>query len=291
MLRQEFLHGGRKARKGCDLARQHRPACKDDRPNAQPGRRFLCEPNDVCGHRRRWSLPCLERLPTMSGAIALYDNGTTTLASVSSVSCPIDSFCMIVGAEGEAITVSGSVLTDRTAAGHAWNNVPRYGSCSSDTECVVVDKDGNAYFWDGKSWSSSVFVTSAGLSAIACSAGSTSCVAIDNSGHVWMLQPPVSQSGNYVHRKLPGKMKSGMLTLSRASCTGPTYCVSSDGQGGVYQIIGDAIGPRIVLDGGRTLFGPSCVSGGSPPVATCTSVSKDGTKVLVGKTPLERLDL
>jgi len=223
----------------------------------------------------------------MSGANPLYINGTTTKASVTSVSCPTVSFCMVLGDGGEAFAISGGTSTDRTAAGHAWNNVPRRVSCSSSTLCVVADVNGDGYSWDGKSWSTSLLISSAGVGPISCLTGSNVCVAIDLAGHGWSLQPPVPSGGSWVVRKkMPGKMKSGQLTLSRISCASNVYCLASDGTGGIDQIIGGSIGPRIVLASGHNLIGPSCGSGGTPSTVTCSSVSVDGKKDFKGHVTL-----
>jgi hypothetical protein len=220
----------------------------------------------------------------MSGAHPLYDNGTTTKASVTSVSCPVVSFCMVVGDGGEAFAISGSTSTDRTAAGHAWNNAPRSVSCSSATQCVVVDVNGNGYSWDGKSWSTSLLISSAGFGPVSCLAGSSVCVAVDRAGYAWSLTPPVPSSGSWSTKKLGGKLEQVVIG-ARVSCASKVYCQDSDGNGGLDQIVGGSVGLRIVFSNGKALIGPSCTSGGIPSKMICTSVSSDG-KTKMWSTPV-----
>ena len=219
----------------------------------------------------------------MSGANPLYEGGTTTRASVTSVSCPVASFCMNVGDSGEAFTISGTQSSDRTAAGHAWNNKPRYVSCSSSTSCVVADHSGEGYTWDGKSWSTPLLISAAGVGPISCPTGTNVCVAIDRAGYGWLLQPPVPTGGSwYLRKKMPGKMKSGQLVITRLSCPSNVYCLAVDGTGGTNQIIGGSIGPRIAPSGNVPMIGPSCAIGGTPKAVTCTSVAADGKHRYIG---------
>jgi hypothetical protein len=105
-------------------------------------------------------------------------------------------------------------------------------------------------------------------------------VAVDRAGYAWSLQPPVPSSGSWSIKKLTGKLEQ--VIIGRISCASNVYCLASDGNGGIDQIIGGAVGPRIVLASGHNLIGPSCWSGGTPSKVTCKSVSGDGKKEFNG---------
>jgi len=225
----------------------------------------------------------------MSGENPLYEGGTTTRATLTSVSCPAATFCMILDSSGGAFSVAPSskpVVTTLPSWSSATGQAARV-SCSSSTLCVAADLNGDGFSWDGASWSPPLAISSSGVGSIDCVLGANQCVALDLIGNGWYLHLPVpSASASYVHKKLPGRMKSGQLTISRVSCTSTLYCMASDGTGGVDQIVGGSIGPRIALASGPTVVGPSCASGGSPAAVTCKSVSGDGKREYVGHVSL-----
>ncbi|MHB8263480.1 MAG: IPT/TIG domain-containing protein [Acidimicrobiales bacterium] len=113
---------------------------------------------------------------------------STSLLSLSSISCPSSTFCMTIGEDGstgEAFSWDGSTwstLTNIDSAAHLYSV-----SCPSSSFCAAVDGAGNALEWKssgGGTWTPLTDIDSThALSSVSCPLSSSFCMAVDNAGN------------------------------------------------------------------------------------------------------------
>ena len=210
----------------------------------------------------------------MSGANPLYNAGTTTKASLTSVSCPTVSFCMVIDANGDAVAVSKGKPPRKLVPVAIAGLIQASLSCASATSCDVVELDGNAYAWDGKTWTTpSNLFPAGGVRSIACPPGGA-CFVVDNGGHAFTITNP-GPSGTW---DVSTSAKKASDLLIRVRCADAVFCLDTDRSGGVYKLVGGLLGGRVLVIGG--LADLSCTSGGSPSVRTCSAVTANGAREL-----------
>ena len=217
------------------------------------------------------------RLGTLAAVIAILGLGVAVSASTAArpqwsrpskvigvhllrgVSCASRSFCMAVGG-GQAVAYSsGHWARPQTIDSHTdINNGLVTVSCVTASFCAAGDGAGNAFVYNGTSWSSPALVTAAGLSQLSCGT-TTFCGAVDVNGDGLFY----NGSNWSTPQAIPGSSQALEI-----SCPTGRFCMAMDGNGtGAYRL---AAGSWMAAGQIRT----SQPSGGSEPdVASAVSCS------------------
>ena len=198
-----------------------------------------------------------------SWQIAAPVPGITTTADVS---CPTTTFCMVVGGTESVAFDGGTWLTPTEVVAQSWNL--QAISCFSATSCVATDNAGNAYAYDGSSWTTTPdnvsqlpFQPSAG--ALSCPSGSF-CEAVGGSlaegltDAVWESPSAVDRSGN---------------GPSMISCPSTTFCAAIDPVGYAYVLTDGVWSAPVRLPGAEAYV--DSVSCASPTM--CVAVGYGGS--------------
>ena len=199
-----------------------------------------------------------------------------------SVSCPTDSFCMLV--EGSPVR---SFAHFATFNGTSWSAPVETSdldglvkvSCASATFCVALDTTGRALTYDGGSWSApSSAIDPNGVSSLSCPSSSF-CAAVDGAGdvvtydgHAWSA--PVN---------IDGTTNGGLVSVS---CRSASFCVAIDAAGNALVHDTDSVEHALTV----TLGGDGHGSASSDPIGiacpgSCANDYDAGTSVTLTATP------
>lgn len=146
--------------------------------------------------------------------------------------------------------------TSWSGAFNAWGG-PSSVSCTSSSFCMAAI--GGASEWDGSSWSRPVDVDPVGeINAVSC-AGSALCMAVDSAGNV-LVWRAASWSAPAPLR--PGPVASTAVALTALSCTSATACAVGTLDGAVSRWDGTTWSALDVVAGGQAVTALSCVASG-----------------------------
>ncbi|HXB46240.1 MAG TPA: hypothetical protein VNW50_00655 [Streptosporangiaceae bacterium] len=193
---------------------------------------------------------------------------------LSSVSCTGPDFCeMLSEADGSVDTATWNGTNVRNGSLDTWLGFgpePEEGfvSCATSTFCVAVDKMGNAFTFDGSTWSKATALVpgwTASMTGISCPT-TTFCVAIDAGGNqytfnggTWTAQDTIDTAG------IPQAI----------SCTVSHFCLMGDLNGNVATFNGATWSATSNVDPVTTantgLTGASCAD-----AADCVAVDWEG---------------
>jgi hypothetical protein len=195
---------------------------------------------------------------------------------LSSVSCSGTDFCEILGYE-----TNGTVTTAFWKGGLVFNTAnldtyPGFGpapgegflSCASTSFCAAVDKLGNAFTYNGTSWSAATALdpgSTLDMTGVSCPA-TTFCVAIDAAGHEYTFNGTSWTAASVID-------SSGQPQA--ISCTSSHFCLMADLSGNVATFNGATWSATSDVDPGATagtgLTGASCAD-----AADCVAVDWEG---------------
>lgn len=203
------------------------------------------------------------------------DHGQIALP-LSSVSCTGPSFCEMLSFSSNGSvyaatwngTSSGSPAPLDSYPGFGPQPGEGYVSCATATFCVAVDQLGNAFTFNGSTWSQPTALVpgwTASLDAISCPA-TTFCAAIDAGGHEytfngtgWTAQTSIDSAGQ----------------AQAISCTISHFCLMADLSGNVATFDGATWSAISNVDpvttAGTGLTGVSCAD-----AAHCVAVDWEG---------------
>ena len=195
-----------------------------------------------------------------------WDAGTPidNNGSLTSVSCPTNSFCMAVDSAGNAIPYDGANwgIPTNISNGNQLSSI----SCTSSLFCVAVGPRGKAYKYNGTSWTEiSIRNQTVSFSAISCPDGSF-CMAVgsSNSGKMYKYD------GNQWSDVTPVSTPNPLYTVS---CPTSLFCIAAGELGHTYKYTGTTWSASSILaDSGAQLFGVSC-----PTISFCIAIDGLGT--------------
>jgi hypothetical protein len=193
------------------------------------------------------------------------------VGEVESVSCPLVGWCAAV-TDLVAVTVSQHGRWSNLAAVDQAPGPPYPGtvaaiSCTSPEFCVVVDGQGNAETFNGRTWSRAELIDpDYPINAVSCGAPGH-CVAVDEDGRALVLGG----------EKWSAPQQVDNTALTAISCAKVTFCEATDlfGHGLSYQD-GHWSAPVRVDDLASTPVSLSC-----PEVGTCLGVDSQGADVVL----------
>lgn len=197
---------------------------------------------------------------------------------LSSVSCIGPGFCEMLAFSGGSVytaTWNGQNVTNGSLDSYlGFGPAPGEGfvSCVSVNFCVAVDQLGNAFTFNGRTWSKPTALDpgfSASMEAVSCPA-TTFCAAIDAGGHeytfnggTWSAPATIDTAG----------------TPQAISCTTSRFCLMADLSGNVAIFNGATWSTASNVDPvstpGTGLTGVSC-----PDAAYCVAVDWEGNALL-----------
>jgi hypothetical protein len=192
------------------------------------------------------SLSC----PTTRFCAAVDDNGKALIyrgtwsppvavdsgGQLQDVSCTDSIFCMAVSADtpGTAYRFNGTQWSavpapnPSTPQGGSEPNTLSAVSCASSTSCEALDDFGEAFEWDGRSWSNPVTFDNQmqdGDDAVSCPAKGF-CMVVDDNG----IAVPILDGSPGSSRQLD----SSSFGLNDVSCASAAWCVAIGGPSRVY---------------------------------------------------------
>jgi hypothetical protein len=212
----------------------------------------------------------------------------------TSVSCATTTFCVAVDWNGNALMWNGTSWTapaiscpDSTASsagtctavgsytdGRA--GVLSADSCPSAAFCVAVDENGNAFTWNGRSWSLPVSLDPiAGvLTSVSC-ASATFCVAVDGNGYAFAWNGTSWSKTAYSVTSPVDPRGGGLTSVSCPASAAGTFCVAVDTDGNALAWTGTSWSAPVAIDAaGGGLTSVSCAS-----KSLCMAVDADGNAV------------
>jgi hypothetical protein len=138
-------------------------------------------------------------------------------------------------------------------------------SCPSASFCVAVDVEGNAFTYNGSSWSQSL---SGGgpITSVSCASASF-CVAVDQSGNALTY----NGSSWSAPSNIDGTTES-MSSLPSVSCPSASFCVAVDQSGNALTYNGSSWSAKSHIDGNADLTWVSCES-----ATVCAAVDLAGS--------------
>jgi len=168
---------------------------------------------------------------TWSAPIAVDAGG-----QLQDVSCTDSIFCMAVSADtpGTAYRFNGTQWSavpapnPSTPQGGSEPNTLSAVSCASSTYCLALDDFGEAFEWNGRSWSNPVTFDSNvldGNDAVSCPAKGF-CMVVDDTG----IAVPILNGSPGSSRQLD----SSSIGLNDVSCASAARCVAIGGHSRVY---------------------------------------------------------
>ena len=153
------------------------------------------------------------------------------------VSCTDPTFCMAVSSDtpGTTYRFNGTRWSEvaapnpSTPQGGSEPNTLSAVSCALSTYCVALDDFGEAFVWDGRSWSNPVTFDNNlqnGGDALSCPAKGF-CMVVDDTG----MAVPILNGSPGTSRQLD----SSSIGLNDVSCASAARCVAVGGHGRVYN--------------------------------------------------------
>ncbi len=214
-----------------------------------------------------------------------------------SVSCAVPAFCIAGDAYGYVFNWNGSAWNEWT--GSAWGT-PGSGAQPLDTNvspnrthppvngvscpptppnstpfCAAVDDMGNAYTFNGSTWSAPDMIDSAELISVSCPSSSF-CAAVDKLGYaftwkggIWSAPDPIDT---------PAGQDGGFTSVS---CASAGFCVAVDIDGN-YVVYTGQWGQVQSVDSGTTL---PLTSVSCPSPSFCAAVDSNGNALVYQGAP------
>ncbi len=221
----------------------------------------------------------------LGGHIFLFNGRTWTYVTqdglpLSSVSCTGPDFCEMLSYLSDG-TVDTATWNGKTVGNGSLDTYPGFGaepgegevSCATQTFCVAVDHAGNAFTYNGSTWSTATLLdpgVTAYLVAVSCPT-TTFCVALDAGGHEYTF--------NGSSWTLPATIDTAGQPQT-VSCTAGHFCLMGDLSGNVAAFNGATWSATSNVDpvttAGTGLTGVSCAD-----AADCLAVDWEGN-ALVG---------
>jgi hypothetical protein len=221
----------------------------------------------------------------LGGNVFTFNGQTWTFegqdgSQLSSVSCTGPDFCEMLSVEsdgsvGTATWNGTQILNGALDTYLGFGPAPTEGfvSCATSTFCVAVDQLGNAFTYNGSSWSTATALDpgyAVAMTGVSCPT-TTFCVAIDAAGHEYTYD---------------GGTWTAPVTIDTAgqpqaiSCTASHFCLMGDLSGNMATFNGATWSATRNVDptatAGTGLTGASC-----PDAAECVAVDWEGN-ALVG---------
>ncbi len=164
-----------------------------------------------------------------SGPVTI--NHVSNHEGIGGIACPSASLCVAVGERGDVeVSTNGGASWSPTPATIAADNLTSV-SCPSTSFCVAVDTGGNAYTFNGSSWSAADPIDAANglidggeMRAVSCPSSSF-CAAIDGRESVLTFN---GSSWSAPQQLEPAALASGV------SCASSSFCVAVDGGGNAF---------------------------------------------------------
>jgi hypothetical protein len=185
-----------------------------------------------------------------------WSKPVSTGLAASAVSCVSTTFCAAVGGSYTSVYDGSSWAAPTVQT----TNTPFTGiSCVSSTFCMAVNSFGDAFSYDGHTWSAATpFDTSSGqMNGVGCHSA-TLCVAVDGNGFASIYNGSTWST--------PAKVVTGISPsgLDAVSCArSATYCLASASNGETYAYNGTSWGTPNLPGGTVPLGAVSCPSSSS----------------------------
>lgn len=138
-------------------------------------------------------------------------------------------------------------------------------SCPSATFCATVSNHGNAFTYNGSSWSAAAKIDTEIPLAVSC-ASEVFCVAVTNGGDA------ITYNGS--SWSAPAEISSNASTLYSVSCVSATFCAvvgTAGGDGYALTYNGSSWSAPAKVDNSATLYSVSC-----PSATFCVAVDNAG---------------
>ena len=121
-------------------------------------------------------------------------------------------------------------------------------SCTSSTFCAAVDDAGNAFTWNGSSWTEKSIDGTNIFYGASCTS-STFCAAVDDAGNAFTWN-----GSGWTKKSI-----DGTTALNQVSCTSSTFCAAVDDSGNAFTWNGSSWTKKSI-DGTKALNQVSCTS-------------------------------
>lgn len=187
-------------------------------------------------------------------------NGSSLTPEIVSVSCASGAACVAV-----------SPTSFSTFNGIGWKTFTAFDSngnltslsCASPTFCEAVDKSGNAFIFNGSSFSGQKIDAeqNGALTSVSCSG--TFCVAVDGIGNALMTSNGTTW--------MPPMGIDSSRKLNSVSCATSSFCTAVDQAGNALTFNGSSWSAPVNIDPGRGLTSVSC-----PQASFCVAVDEAG---------------
>ena len=200
-----------------------------------------------------------------NGSTWTKTTGVDSTRPLESVSCPTSTFCAAVDNHGQMVTYSSSSGWG-TPTSIDSTKVLNSVSCptTASTNCVAVDANGDAVYYNGSTWTDPN-VSSHALNSVSC-VSTTSCKAVDGGGNVFSYNGSWSSADDI----------DGTHPLESISCSSSSFCLASDNNGGVLYFTGSTWTGAQDIDASRNISAVGCLS-----ATSCQAMDTTG-HVLVG---------
>jgi len=225
-------------------------------------------------------------------------DGTRTITGVSCA--PGTMYCVLVDASGYAVVKDAHWGTPSQVDTHGGLMAV---DCLAKNDCLAVDNDGNAFSFNGTSWTMTAGVDGTrDLTGLSCEGFGSPCVAVDSSGNavIWTASGgwgtvtsedthgftgvscvvlacvAVDNHGNALTYSSSGWSTSdidGTTALNAISCANESnnFCVAVDGQGNALAETDSGTWSSDSIDPGTSLTSVSC-----PTVTFCMAGDTSG---------------
>jgi hypothetical protein len=125
-------------------------------------------------------------------------------------------------------------------------------SCASASFCAAVDDQGNAFTYNGSSWSVDAYIDAPNyFVSVSCASDTSFCAAVDTVGNALTY--------NGTSWSAPSDI-DGSNALTSVSCGSASFCVAVDGEGNAFTFTGGSSWSAQDIDGSNTLTSVSCGS-------------------------------
>jgi len=200
-----------------------------------------------------------------NGSTWTKTTGVDGTRPLESVSCPTSAFCAAVDNHGQMVVYTSS-LGWGTPTSVDSTKVLNSVSCptATSTNCVAVDANGDAVYYNGSTWTDPN-ISSHALNSVSC-VTTTFCKAVDNGGNVFSYNGSWSSADDI----------DGTHPLESISCSSSSFCLASDNNGGVLYFTGSSWTGAQDIDASRNISAVSCLS-----ATSCQAMDAAG-HVLVG---------
>ncbi len=174
---------------------------------------------------------------------------------ITSVSCPVATFCMAVDNDGNALTYNGSGWSPPLLV--ASSGVHLYSvSCASPSFCMAAGSGGYALSYNGSTWSTPSQVDansgSFGITSVSCPSASF-CMAVDGNGNA------LYWNGTSWSQPVTIDPGSGGMSVS---CPTTTFCMAVDDNGDALTYVAGTWGIPDTILSGQILSSIACTSPG-----------------------------